>query len=69
MIEGRLKHSLKDRCPDCGKILQLRVREIDTIEKGIEVILQEEYICCSNKSCDYEKQLEQKRRRLKETEV
>lgn len=69
MLEGRLKRSLKEKCPDCGKVLQLRVREIDAIEKGIEIVLQEEYICCSNQHCDYEQEVEQKRRRLKDTEV
>lgn len=60
---GRLKHSLKDKCPECGKVLQLRVYDFETIENGIEIILPKEYICCSNKNCEYEQELEQKRRR------
>ena len=63
---GKLKHSLKERCPECGKPLQLRLIEITTMQKGIEVISPEERICCSNRSCYYEREIEQKRRRRKE---
>jgi len=65
---GRLKHSLKERCPECGKILQIRVNEIKSIRKGIEIIIPEEYICCSDKNCYYEREIEQKRRRIQENE-
>ncbi len=63
---GRLKHSLKEKCPECGKILQVRVIEKKSMEKGVEIIIPEEYICCSNKNCDYERKMEQKRKRRKE---
>jgi len=68
---GKLKRSLKDRCPLCGKNLQLRVREIETINRGMETLIPEEYICCSNRNCIYEQELEQKRvrRRGKEEEL
>jgi ssDNA-binding Zn-finger/Zn-ribbon topoisomerase 1 len=59
---GRLKHSLKERCPECGKVLQLRVKDTDTT-------VPIEYIACSNKSCDYERSVEQKRRRRQEEEI
>ena len=61
---GRLKHSLKEKCPECGKVLQLRVRDIKSILKGVEITIPEEYICCSDKNCDYEVAIEQKRRRI-----
>ena len=61
---GRLKHSLKEKCPECKKVLQLRVRDIKSVLKGVEIIIPEEYICCSNKNCNYERDIEQKRRRI-----
>jgi len=63
---GRLKHSLKERCPECGKVLQLRVMEVEGLQDGITIIIPKEYITCSNKSCDYERDIEQKRRRKQE---
>ena len=65
-MKGRLKHSLKERCPECGKVLQLRMIEVKSLQNGIPVTLSEEYICCSNKNCDYERNVEQKRRRIQE---
>jgi len=62
---GKLKRSLKDRCPLCGKTLQLRVREIESINRGMEALIPEEYVCCSNKNCFYEQEIEQKRVRRK----
>ena len=62
---GRLKHSIKERCPECGKILQVRVVDIKTLQKGIEVLIPEEYISCSNKNCDYRREIEQKRRKIR----
>jgi len=60
---GRLKHSLKEKCPECGKTLQLRVIENKGMQKGVEVVDLEEYVCCSNKNCEYEREVKQKRRR------
>jgi hypothetical protein len=62
-VIGRLKHSLKERCPECGKVLQLRVQDIKALANGIPVTIPEEYVCCSNKNCDYEREVEQKRKR------
>jgi len=61
---GRLKRSTKERCPVCDKILQIRVRDVRMMRKGIEVIVPEDYIACSNKNCFYERYIEQKRRRI-----
>lgn len=66
MIQGRLKHSLKERCPACGKVLQLRVVEEQSMQKGVEVVVPTQYICCSNDNCDYERAVEQKRIRRQE---
>jgi ssDNA-binding Zn-finger/Zn-ribbon topoisomerase 1 len=63
---GKLKHSLKERCPECGKILQIRVLDEPSLENGIPVILEKEHIYCSNPNCDYERKIEQKRRRKQE---
>lgn len=63
---GRLKRSINKRCPECKSILQIRVRDISELRNGIQVIVQEEYIACSNKNCDYEKEIEQKRIRRQE---
>lgn len=60
---GKLKHSLKEKCPYCGKILQVRVREFQSLKDGIVITVPIDYICCSNKSCDYERDVEQKRKR------
>jgi len=48
---GRLKHSLKERCPECGKILQLRAIDIKAMDNGIEITIPKEIICCSNQTC------------------
>ena len=66
MIAGRLKHSLKERCPICNRNLQLRVRSIPGLEDGIQVFLSEEYIACPSDECDYEQEVKKKRHRRKE---
>jgi hypothetical protein len=66
---GRLKHTLKERCPECGKVLQVRVLDIVTLIDGIRVTTPKEHISCSNKNCEYEREVEQKRRRRKEEEI
>jgi ssDNA-binding Zn-finger/Zn-ribbon topoisomerase 1 len=66
---GKLKHSLKERCPECGKVLQLRVIAEKSLMDGIEIITQREYIACSNRNCDYERTVEQKRRRRQEEDL
>jgi hypothetical protein len=54
---GRLKHSISERCPECGKVLQVRVRKDAFLAAGIEMQDEEEYICCSNPSCCYEREI------------
>jgi hypothetical protein len=66
---GRLKRSLNKRCPECKSILQIRVRDISEIRNGVPVIVSEEYIACSNKNCDYEREIEQKRIRRQEDDL
>jgi hypothetical protein len=66
---GRLKRSLKERCPECRSILQIRVRDFDELRNGIQVTTCEEYISCSNKNCGYEREMEQKRIRRQEDEL
>jgi hypothetical protein len=63
---GKLKRSLKERCPECGKILQLRMFEVKSIKDGVEISIPKEYIACSNKNCEYERAVEQKRIRRQE---
>ncbi len=66
---GKLKRTLKDKCPVCKKQLQLRVIEHKEFRKGILIVLSEEHIYCSNKNCDYEREVEQKRIRRQEEEI
>lgn len=66
---GRLKRSLGERCPECRSILQIRVRDIGEIRNGVQVVISEEYIACSNKNCGYEKEMEQKRIRRQEDDL
>lgn len=63
---GKLKRFLNKKCPECGSILQIRTRDIKEIRNGIYVTVCEEYIACSNKNCEYEREVEQKRIRRKE---
>jgi ssDNA-binding Zn-finger/Zn-ribbon topoisomerase 1 len=66
---GKLKHTLKERCPECGKNLQLREVEVKSMESGFDFLLPEELICCSNKNCEFEREVEKKRRRRKDEEI
>jgi hypothetical protein len=66
---GRLRRSLSERCPECKNILQIRVRDINEIRNGIQVLVSEEYIACSNKNCEYEREMEQKRIRRQEDDL
>jgi hypothetical protein len=66
---GRLKRSLSERCPECRSILQIRIRDIKEIRNGVWVVASEEYIACSNKNCEYEREMEQKRIRRQEDDL
>jgi len=61
---GRLKRSLKERCPECNGILQLREYPVNTLIDGEEVIKYREHIVCSK--CEYVEEIEQKRIRRQE---
>lgn len=60
---GKFKKTLKEKCPICGANLQIRVRYEKGLKKGVEIEIPIEYIACSNRSCYYREELEQKRRR------
>lgn len=60
---GKLKKSMKERCPLCGKTLQVRVYEKKILQKGNEAYIDEEYIACSNIDCDYEREVTKKKSR------
>jgi hypothetical protein len=66
MISGRLKKTLKNRCPYCGAILQIRTITVPGIEHGMEISHGEDKILCSGNDCEYEEELEQKRVRRKD---
>lgn len=68
-IIGRLKHSTSKKCPECGKVLQVRVRSVYGFFNGLPVDTPEEYIGCSNPNCWYELEVEQKRRKLEEKDI
>ncbi len=63
---GKLKSYLKERCPDCGKVLQHRILEVETVEKGLSIIASKEIICCSDIDCGYQRNIEKKRIRRSE---
>lgn len=66
MVVGKLKYSLKERCPFCGSILQLRVLTIlYKLEKGIDTSREKEIIVCSNQYCDYKEESNKKRGRVR----
>lgn len=64
---GKFKRFLKDRCPICNCILEIRVFEDGTLVKGVMCTTPYEYIICSNLTCGYEKNIEQRRRKHLET--
>jgi ssDNA-binding Zn-finger/Zn-ribbon topoisomerase 1 len=66
---GKLKSYTKKRCPECGKILQIRVRAVSGFFNGLPLDFEEEYIACSNPNCWYEEEIEQKRRRIDEKDI
>jgi hypothetical protein len=63
---GKLKRTLHEKCPECKNVLQVRIREKKEIRNGGIVLVPEEYIACSNKNCNYTREIEQKRRRRQE---
>jgi hypothetical protein len=63
---GKLKRTLRERCPECGNLLQLRENQKKEIRRGITIFLSKEYIACSYKNCSYTRDVEQKRERRQE---
>ena len=58
---GRLKRTLSEKCPVCGKPLQLRVREIESLLRGETVIDEETYKKCS--VCDFTEEIKNQKKR------
>lgn len=69
MNKGKLRRSLGEKCPLCKSILQLRAREESVIFKGRPLLKDKEYITCSNEFCEYERDVVQKRRKLREKDI
>ena len=63
---GKLKRSLKERCPECGRVLQIRVMENQGFLEGEPIVTLQEYICCSNRSCDYERSVPRQKKHRKQ---
>jgi len=66
---GKFKRSINEKCPECKSILEIRITELKEIRNGIQVLVSEEYISCSNRNCDYTREIEQKRIRRKEDDL
>jgi len=62
---GKLKRTLKERCPECGKVLQVRTIVNKIILKGEEAFEEEDFITCSDKNCYFEKDIPKKKRKRK----
>lgn len=60
---GRLKKTLGRKCPIDNFPLQVRVREIIQLVRGENQTVDEDYIRCSNLDCEYEEEIEQKKRK------
>lgn len=60
---GRLKKTLGRKCPIDNFPLQVRVREITQLVRGENKIIEEDYVRCSNLECEYEEEIEQKKRK------
>lgn len=60
---GRLKKTLGRKCPIDNFPLQVRVRETNQLVRGENKIIEEDYVRCSNLECEYEEEIEQKKRK------
>jgi hypothetical protein len=60
-MNGKLKRTLKDHCPECRDNLQLRVLYVKGMNKGVDIVIPEEHIVCP--SCGYEKLSEKTNKR------
>lgn len=59
---GRLKRSLKQRCPDCNHVLQIRIRENVQMVRGEDILEETDYIVCSAE-CGYESEIKEQKKR------
>lgn len=62
---GRLVRTLGEKCKFCGRPLQLRARKGYSMFMGEQILNEVEYIHCSNPDCDFEREVEQKKRKQK----
>lgn len=64
LVLGKLKHTLKERCPHCKAVLQLRTKSVFGEEKGVPVSSSLEFKYC--KLCKYTEEIEPKRKRRRD---
>lgn len=58
---GRLRKTLSEKCPECGKPLQIRIISEPTIEDGEEILEDHEYKVCM--FCEQFDEVESKRKK------
>ena len=57
---GRLIRTTSEKCPICKRPLQVRARKLTSMFKDEILTKEHQYLACSNPSCEYERDLEQK---------
>lgn len=55
---GKLQRTLKDRCPDCGGLLQLRIIPFSQLDEGEEITRDKKIKYCPN--CEYSENIKEK---------
>ena len=50
---GKFKRTLTERCGECETLLEIRVRSVGVVHEGMDILVEEEYVYCSN--CYYER--------------
>jgi uncharacterized protein with PIN domain len=48
---GKLKKTLKDKCPDCKRNLQVRILQKSVMDDGEMVSVDDEFIVCPECGC------------------
>jgi RNase P subunit RPR2 len=61
---GKLKKTLKEKCKNCGGLLQVRTYQESRVEDGEDYLQDVDYIECKN--CDFTNEIEPKRKRAKD---
>jgi hypothetical protein len=61
---GKLKKTLKEKCKNCGGLLQVRTYQESRVEDGEDYLQDVDYIECKN--CDFTNEVEPKRKRAKD---